>query len=78
MSADQSNVQVRFCPAGRPTIDVWRTFSRLPQRGETIEYVGHAYVVVEVWWGEDGDDGQEPMIIAHAIERPRAQEALRS
>lgn len=77
MSTSQSSVQLRFCPSGRPTIDEWREFSRMPQRGETLTYEGRRYVVVEINWGEDGIDGQEPMVIAHAIERPRAQEALR-
>lgn len=69
------SVQVRFCPAGRPTLDEWREFSELPRRGETLRHDSHIYVVVEVDWGEDGE---RPMIIAHENTRPRAQEALRS
>lgn len=77
LDLSSTEVQVRFCPAGAPTIDVWRKFQSMPIRGETLSHDSRTYVVVEIWWGEDGDDGQEPMVIAHEAGRPRAQEALR-
>lgn len=67
-------IQVRFCPSGEPTVDEWRAFREVPRRGEIVERTAEAgvYVVVDVEWGVDG----EPFVIAHGLDRPRAQ-ALR-
>jgi hypothetical protein len=66
-------VQVRFCPSGAPTFDESRTFLKLPRRGESIIREEQHFVIVEIDWQENG----LPLLIAHGLDRPRAQAMLK-
>lgn len=66
-------IQVRLRPKAQPTVNVWRPFARVPQRGELIRADNDLYVVVNVEWQHDGT----PFVVAHALDRARSLEARR-
>lgn len=65
-------IQLRLCPSGSPTSDVNYEFLRVPCIGEYVDHEDVTYRVVDVHWSEDG-----PLVIAHSLDRPRAQNPFR-
>jgi hypothetical protein len=72
MTSRSESVQLRLCPSGEPTFDVWRDFARVPCIGEYVDHDDKTYRVVDVHWFTDG-----PLVVAHSLDRPRAQEPWR-
>jgi hypothetical protein len=64
--------QLRICPTGKPTTDVDCDFARVPCIGEYVDYEHVTYRVVDVHWFPDG-----PLVVAHSLDRPRAQDPWR-
>ena len=71
-ASHSESIQLRLCPSGKPTADVMRKFARVPCIGEYVDHDDVTYRVVDVHWHPDG-----PLVVAHTLDRPRAQEPWR-
>lgn len=59
------------------TTDVFYELARVPCIGEYVDHEHKTYRVVDVHWFPDSEEPSVPLVVAHSLDRPRAQEPWR-